>query len=242
MSSHSSLNALASERRHNAQLARGMALVAAVGAVGIYFAWTVPKQIDLHVSPSLQAGEAVSAHHGVAPVAAPNLYSFAYYIWQQVNRWQTDGAKDYGRQIFDFQAYLTPNCLAQLQADLEARSGASELHLRTRAITEVPGFGFQESRVVAEGTSAWTVLLDMQVTETFRGQPVKDTFIRYPVRVVRFAVDRQRNPFQLAVDCFGKNKPARLDITAPGAASVSSVLLEPAALPGVAQPKPVAPK
>ena len=235
MSSHSSLNALASERRHNAQLARGMALIAVVGAVGIYFAWTVPKRIDLHVSPSLQAGEAVTVTHGVAPVAAPNLYSFAYYVWQQINRWQVDGTKDYGKQIYDFQAYLTPACLAQLQGDLQARSGASELHHRTRFITEVPGYGFQESRVVPDGTSAWTVLLDMQVAETFRGQPVKDTFIRYPIRVVRFAVDRQRNPFQLAVDCFGKNKPARLNIATPGAAALNPSSIEPAALPGLIQ-------
>ena len=48
--------------------------------------------------------------------------------------------------------------------------------------------------MLSEGPDAWTVLLDMQVTETFGGQGVKDVFIRYPLRVVRFDVDRERNP------------------------------------------------
>lgn len=232
MSSFSSLDALASERRFNRQLFRVTLLVAAVGVVGIYFAWTTPKSLDLHISPSLQAGDTVSVSHGVAPIAAPNLYAFAYYVWQQINRWQVDGAKDYGKQIYDFQSYLTPRCVAQLRGDLEARSGASELHMRTRYITEIPGFGFQEARVVPDG-GAWTVLLDMQVSENFRGQPVKDAHIRYPIRVVRFDVDRQRNPFQLAVDCFGKNRPERLDIASPSATSLNATTLEPAALPSV---------
>jgi integrating conjugative element protein (TIGR03746 family) len=205
------LDALAAERHHNANQRKTIYVIAAVAMVGFYTAWSHPKQIDLHISPDLKAGETVQIRHGVAPVPQPNLYSFAYYVWQQVNRWQADGSKDYGKQIYDFQQYLTPRCQAQLQADLENRSRAGELHQRTRQISEIPGFGFQESRVKNDGSSAWTVLLDMQVMETFRGQSIKDTFVRYPVRVVRFDVDRQRNPFQLALDCFGDNRPARID-------------------------------
>ena len=70
----------------------------------------------------------------------PNVYGFAYYIWQQINRWQTDGVKDYGQQIFNMQYYLTPRCQAQLQADMETRQGKGELRKRTRQITEIPGF------------------------------------------------------------------------------------------------------
>ncbi|MCR6480987.1 TIGR03746 family integrating conjugative element protein [Variovorax sp. ZS18.2.2] len=205
------LDALATERAHAATMRRVIFVVAALGAVGIWFASTVPKNIDLHLAPDVKAGDTVRVKGGEAPVPPTNVYGFAYYIWQQINRWQTDGSKDYGQQIFNFQAYLTPRCQAQLTADMEARQRAGELQLRTRQVSEIPGFSFASNRVVDEGSFAWTALLDMQVTETFRGQPVKDVFIRYPVRVVRYDVDRERNPWRLALDCFGSNQPARLN-------------------------------
>lgn len=210
MGSQNYLDALAREREISSSQRKLIYVIAAVSVVGMYLTWSNPKQIDLHINPDVKAGDTVQVRHGVAPIPQPNLYSFAYYVWQQLNRWQADGSKDYGRQIYDFQSYLTPRCQAQLQADLETRSRAGELAQRTRQITEIPGFGFQDKRVIPDG-SAWTVLLDMQVMETFRGQGVKDTFVRYPVRVVRYDVDRQRNPFQLAIDCFGDNRPSRID-------------------------------
>ncbi len=211
MSSSQHLDALAAARRQNATLAKLIVLVAALGAAGMYFAYSVPKTLDLHLAPDVKAGDAVRFSNGEAPVPDVNVYGFAYYIWQQVNRWQADGAKDYGTQIFRMQSYLTPNCQAQLQADMNERHQAGELRSRTRQMTEIPGFGYAANRVVADGASAWTVLLDMQLMESFRGQPVKDTFIRYPIRVVRYDVDRERNPWRLAVDCFGAHRPARLD-------------------------------
>jgi integrating conjugative element protein (TIGR03746 family) len=225
------LDALAAERAHNARLFRALVVIALVAIVGMALLWARPRQIDLHISPDLRAGDQVSVSHGVAPVPNPNVYSFAYYVWQQVNRWQNDGGKDYGKQIYDFQSYLTPRCQAQLQGDIDNRNRAGELNQRTRQISEIPGLGFQDNRVIGEGPSAWTVLLDMQVTETFRGQAVKDAFIRYPVRVVRYDVDRERNPFRLAVDCFGSNTPARIDIKDSAVGAAQGVT--PAALPSV---------
>ena len=78
----------------------------------------------------------------------------------------------------------------------------------------------------------------MQVTETFRGQSVKDAFIRYPVRVVRYDVDRERNPFRLALDCFGSGTPARLDIKDSAISGAQGV--SPTALPSVGQQAPIA--
>jgi integrating conjugative element protein (TIGR03746 family) len=205
------LDALASERVHNATLLRIIFGILLLGAAGIWFAWREPKNIDLHLAPDIRAGDAVRIAQGLSPVPAANVYGFAYYIWQQINRWQSDGAKDYGQQIFNMQYFLTPQCQAQLTADMDKRSRAGELRKRTRVVTEIPGFSYNEKRVVAESTHAWTVLLDLQVMESFSGQSVKDVFIRYPIRVVRFDVDRERNPWQLAIDCYGGNRPARLD-------------------------------
>jgi integrating conjugative element protein (TIGR03746 family) len=231
------LDALAASRAHNKQLFSALLVTALVGAVGMTLLWARPRQIDLHINPDLRAGDQVSVANGVAPVPNPNVYSFAYYVWQQVNRWQADGTKDYGQQIFNFQSYLTPRCQAQLQGDINNRNRTGELQQRTRQISEIPGLGFQDNRVIGEGPSAWTVLLDMQVTETFRGQAVKDTFVRYPVRVVRYDVDRERNPFRLAVDCFGSASPARIDITDSAISSAQGVA--PTALPSISNQAPI---
>ena len=205
------LDALASERRHNGFLRWIVAAVMGLGAFGIWIAYQVPKNIDLHVAPDMKAGDSVRVVNGESPVPPSNAYGFAYYIWQQINRWQADGSKDYGQQIYNFQSYLTPACQAQLTADMDNRFKAGELRGRTRQISEIPGFAFAANRVIAEGPASWTVLLDMQVTETYRGQPVKDTFVRYPLHIVRYDVDRERNPWRLALDCYGTKRPERLD-------------------------------
>ena len=121
MSSRQHLDALAAARAHNATLARLCLVVAALGLAGMYFAHSLPRTLDMHIAPDMNAGDAVRFVNGQAPVPSVNVYGFAYYIWQQLNRWQADGAKDYGEQIFRFQSYLTPSCLAQLQADLKSR-------------------------------------------------------------------------------------------------------------------------
>ena len=233
MSSQQYLDALASERSHNRRLLGLNLTLAVVAVIGMALLWAQPRQLDLHLNPDLRAGERVSVNHGTAPIPNPNVYSCAYYVWQQVNRWQADGHADYGKQIYDFQPYLTPRCQAQLQADMEMRNRAGELRMRTRQIGEIPGLGFADNRVIGEGPSAWTVLLDMQVQETFRGQAIKDTFVRYPVRVVRYDVDRQRNPFKLAVDCFGNNRPARIDVRDSAISGAPGTGVSPAVLPAV---------
>ncbi|PZP98280.1 MAG: TIGR03746 family integrating conjugative element protein [Variovorax paradoxus] len=206
------LNALAAERRLTTTLKWVIAGVGALGAFGTYMAYLVPKNLNVHLLPSVSVSSTVQVQDGESLVPAANVYSFAYYVWQQVNRWSADGAADYGAQIFRVQNYVTPRCIAQLTGDLQARQKAGELRQRTRHMSEIPGLGFQANRVIADDSGmGWTVFMDMQIQETYRGQGVKDVFIRYPIRVVRYDVDRERNPWQLAVDCYGTERPARLD-------------------------------
>jgi len=236
MSSEKYMNALEMERRHSRRQMASQCALLVLAIFAIWFAWRQPKSVDVHLAPDVRAGDTVHVTGGHSPVPKPNVYGFAYYIWQQINRWQTDGVKDYGQQIFNMQYYLTPRCQAQLQADMETRQGKGELRKRTRQITEIPGFPYSENRVLSEGPDAWTVLLDMQVTETFGGQGVKDVFIRYPLRVVRFDVDRERNPWRLALDCFGANRPARLNPAELKAGNPVQATLAAPRLPSVISP------
>lgn len=236
MSSRKHLDALTSERFHNARLMKVIYTISVVAVVGIWFAWRQPKIVDVHVAPDLKAGDHIRVSDGRSPVPLTNAYGFAYYIWQQINRWQSDGAKDYGQQIFAMQYFLTPRCQSQLQADMELRHSKGELRRRTRQISEIPGFPYSENRVIADGQDAWTVLLDTQVMETFGGQAVKDVYIRYPIRVVRFDVDRERNPWRLALDCFGANQPARLNPADLKPGTAPQTELKAPRLPGTISP------
>ena len=205
------LDALATARSANKTLRNMVVIVAALGAGGMYFAGRTPHEIEVHLAPNIQGGDSITVSGGESPVPDVNVYGFAYYIWQQINRWQSDGFTDYGKQIYYYHAYITPSCRAQLENDMQTRGSAGELRSRTRIITEIPGFGFAPNRVIAQGTNAWTVLLDMQLQESFKGQQIKDAYIRYPMRVVRYDVDREKNPWRLAIDCYGNNRPARLN-------------------------------
>jgi integrating conjugative element protein (TIGR03746 family) len=173
MSSGDYLDALASERSHSAKLTKIIFGIVGLAVAGMWFASRVPKNIDLHVAPDIKAGDTIRVIDGQSPVPSTNAYGFAYYIWQQINRWQSDGSQDYGKQIYAMQFYLTPRCRAQLQTDMQQRHAKGELRRRTRQISEIPGFPYSENRVIREGSDAWTVLLDMQVQETFAGQPVR---------------------------------------------------------------------
>ena len=48
----------------------------------------------------------------------------------------------------------------------------------------------------------WIVNLDLTVDEYYGGDLVKRAFVRYPLKVIRYAVAPQRNPWGLALDCF----------------------------------------
>src|SRR3546814_4712052 len=43
-------------------------------------------------------------------VCSSDLYAFSFYIWQQVQRWPTNGEEDYPRNLCALSAYLTPSC------------------------------------------------------------------------------------------------------------------------------------
>lgn len=167
-------------------------------------------ELTAHIPPDLSNGTSLKIG-GTPQVPAPNVYSFGYYIWQQINNWPNDGGTDYAKQIFALQSYITPACRAQLDADLKIKAGNGELAQRTRAVMEIPGYGFAANRVTDHGSGAWTVLLDAALLETSRGVAVKRTYIRYPLRIVRYEVNREQNPFGLAIDCFGNRRPERLE-------------------------------
>jgi hypothetical protein len=106
---------------------------------------------------------------------------------------------------------VTPAFRAQLTQDIEERGRRGELLGRVRMAREAPGAGFEPRRVeVVRDGDAWVVWLDLEITESVRGMNVKHTQVRYPLRVVRYDVDREKNPWGLALAGFA-SAPARID-------------------------------
>lgn len=187
------------------------------------------KVVTGHFPPDLRNGATIRMSQ-TPDVPAHVVYAFGHLIWQKINRWESNGSRDYGVQIFSMQDYLTPSCREQLIADMNIRSKAGELLSRTRTLEEILGMTFSEQRVIVQGNGAWKVVLDAQIRESVNGMAVKSAYLRYPLRIVRFDVDREKNPWGLAVDCYGNERPARLDPKAVAVAQGSNTIVSDNAL------------
>jgi integrating conjugative element protein (TIGR03746 family) len=175
--------------------------------LALWIGWMrMPSTITVHIPPDLRSG----ARLALDEVPPPNVYSFAYYIFQQLNRWPTSGAEDYGRAIFRIAPYLTNAYRNALVSDLDSRGKRGELAHRTRSLQALPGAGYREDRVEVLSADAWVVWLDLELKESVKGMTIKKTHIRYPLRVVRVAVNPETNPWGLALDGFAGDGPKRL--------------------------------
>ena len=173
----------------------------------LWMGWSqAPKQLTVHVPPDLRSGATLSVNE----VPEANVYAFAFYIFQQLNRWPEDGAQDYGQAIFRVSPYLTPRYQAELIADMELKGKRGELAYRVRGMHESAGHGFEEHRVDVLAPGVWVVWLDLALMESVKGMTVKQTAIRYPLRVVRLSVDPEANPWGLALDGVATKGPHRL--------------------------------
>lgn len=175
--------------------------------LALWFGWSqAPQYLRVHVPPDLRSG-AVLAVDEVPPA---NVYAFAFYIFQQLNRWPDNGATDYGHAIFRISPYLTPRYRTDLIAEMELKARRGELAYRVRGVHEVPGHGYAEDRVDVLSADTWVVWLDLELYESVKGMAVKHTRIRYPLRVVRQAIDPETNPWGLALDGYEGDGPRRM--------------------------------
>lgn len=171
--------------------------------------WSAPRDLTLHIPPDLRSGS-VRKWWEMPPDA---VYTFAFYIFQQLNRWPTNGEVDYPRNIRALSAYLTPACQAFLQVDASLRRDNGELRQRVRGLYEIPGRGYGDNpgaRVQVLSRNDWIVTLDVSADEYFAAEQVKRALVRYVLKVVRMDVDPERNPFGLALDCY-QRPPQRID-------------------------------
>jgi len=169
-----------------------------------------PDKLTVYNPPDLRTGSTRPWWE----IPAPSVYSFAFYIFQQLNAWPKNGDVDYPAKINALSSYLTPACQTFLTADARKRGDSGQLLDRVRVVYEIPGRGYQSKSVRVTDRDHWVVNLDLVADEYFHDEPVKRALVRYPLKVVRWEGDAERNPFGLALDCYD-GVPQRLEAALP---------------------------
>jgi len=193
------------------QRAHILTLRAIIGIISIALLGTIvgwkqaPEHIKIDIPPDLRSGST----RGIDERHPFNVYAFGYYISQQLNNWPVNGVDDYKARIESLGCYFTPKFKGDLERDYERRMLNHELQ-RTRALQEMPDRPYNEKRVYTESGDSWVSFYDVNVKETFHSEVVKNIFVRYPIRVVRWDVDPECNLWGLALDGFYK-QPKRLE-------------------------------
>ena len=170
--------------------------------------WSAPKSLTIHVPPDLRSGSTRKWWE----VPPESVYSFTFYVFQQLNRWPTDGETDYARNIYALSPYMTPSCHAFLQNDFILKRDSGELRRRVRGIYEIPGRGYGDdpgARVKIVSDQDWIVTLDIAADEYYGTEQVKRALVRYPIKVARSDIDPEKNPFGLVLDCYAET-PQRI--------------------------------
>jgi integrating conjugative element protein (TIGR03746 family) len=204
------------------------ALLVVVLGTGVGW-WSAPRNLTIHVPPDLRSGS-VRKWWEVPP---ESVYAFAFYIFQQLNRWPTNGEDDYPRNIHALSAYLTPACQAYLQQDFAFRRDTGELRQRVRGIYEIPGRGYGDdptARVKVVSNRDWIVTLDISADEYYGSEQVKRALVRYPLKVAREDVNAEKNPFGLALDCYS-SPPQHIAISAAATPARAQVATTPGVSP-----------
>ena len=171
--------------------------------------WSAPRDMTVHIPPDLRSGS-VRKWWDVPP---STVYAFAFYIFQQLNRWPNNGEDDYPRNIRALSNYLTPACRAFLLDESTRRRDSGELRQRVRGVYEIPGRGYGDNpmaRVKVVSDDDWIVTLDLTADEYYGAEQVKRALVRYSLKVARRDIDPERNPFGLALDCYA-GAPQRIE-------------------------------
>lgn len=162
--------------------------------------------ITIHIPPDIRSGAVVKA----GEIHDANVYAFALHFFQQLNHWSDDGMKNYGEQIFKISPYLTPAFREYLIEDMNIRNNDGELANRMRYVLPIDGETYEKRRVEVLDDSNWIVWLDLGIYEYVRGMSVKTVFIRYPLLVTRFDIDKEKNRWGLALKGFAGEGPKKL--------------------------------
>lgn len=163
---------------------------------------TLPKEFECHFPPDLSRGGMVKVNE----FQRHEVYAFAYNVFQQINRCEQDCAVELQNNIRKYGYFVTDSYRPQLLN--MAKINESDNRRKVRGISEYGAYS--DSKVVPLGNNTWVVYLDVVERELIGGKVVRDAVMRYPLIVTQYDVDREKNPWRLAIDGM-KGQPKRLN-------------------------------
>lgn len=170
------------------------------------------EDININIPPDLSLGATVRPDN----IPKTAVYDFASRIFQSLHRWRFAGSKEYKENIAKYSDFFTPAYRAFLERDFTRRLKDGELSGRERALQPLlAAWNYELVKVVRSENGipvAWVVALDMELTETYKGETVKRLFLRYPMQVVRRPVDPNLNPWGLTLAGYAADpEPLKLE-------------------------------
>lgn len=168
-----------------------------------YLLATLPQDFECHFPPDLSRGGTV----GVNEFGKHEVYAFAHDIYQKVYRCESDCSKEFEDNVRAYGNYFTDKYRPELIA--EAKRKETGNRRKVRSLTE---YGiYNESKVVELGNDTWLVYLDVTEREYVGRKKTREAVIRYPLYIGKNDVDRDKNPWRLAIDGYYKDQqPKRL--------------------------------
>jgi len=179
----------------------GLFVIAVLTIIGWMYA---PSKLTVYIPPDIQNGATVRPEQ----IPNPLIYSFAYEIWQELNYWPEENGDLYEKSIHQYWPYLTSKFKTDLLEDAKQLRQAGQLS-RTRNLQGMSGSAFDATNVKRLSKDTWEVDLRMRLSEYKNGQVIKDIEINYPLRVTRYNISNENNPYGLALDGFVE-EPERL--------------------------------
>ena len=177
---------------------RSISVILSICLIGALLGWHHAARVQrISIPPDIRYGSQVSLN----TINPWEVYNFAGYVWQQINRCPHDCFRDYPQNLERLTRFLTPEFKAWLRHDSEKR--AAELLGRSRYLLPLETTNFREA-VSLTDSGTWNVTIDVELKEAIGGVSVKDAKIRYYLTVVSKSIDPEFNPWGLLLDTMSK--------------------------------------
>ena len=170
-------------------------LIVSLGIFGFAF-FRMPERIVVFSAPDLNRVFEQKANE----IPRHAVYGFARTIWEVINYCEKDCREEYPERLQRYSAYISRNCLADLENHFNTNR---ELYAyRNRVLLPTENAMYHEDMVQELSRDAWQVSLEYILKDEVGGSVTRYNKVRYPLRIIRSDRPLDTNPFGMEVDCF----------------------------------------
>ncbi|CBL45394.1 probable phage associated protein [gamma proteobacterium HdN1] len=174
-----------------------------IGLVLAIFGWMrAQHEITVYQPPDIRLHTVSSAGY----IPEETVYAFVPLIMQQLYLWDNGGDQDYENNRYRVRQFLTDKYQRTILDEIETGKLRGTLKGLQRRLQVLPSSVYSDSSVEVVG-NYWRVWIDVKITDSIKNMKVNDGVHRLAVRVVRYDINRDANPWQLAIDGIEQDIP-----------------------------------